>query len=386
MPASLPRILVVCAILGAPAAPASDHLDATTGATGPAADIGDFYAWMSPDARRLRLVMTLVGEAFSDHVDYVFHLDSGAAVGASTASLDIRCRVAAANAIECRAGDIDASRLRVFAGVRNDPFFNNVRGSRAALEVATAAMRAGAPKDAGGCPRFDAATAERIAAEWRQTDGGPGRDFLAGWTTAAIVIEIDVAAVTRGGPMIGAWATTEAPDTPQHRGHYLDRMGRALTGNALLGTFADPSIAESLKRRYNRATRDRWAAFAPDLAANLAAYDGFDGLCGNQWLAVGNAPAATRYDGLAQLLADDRLWVNSRSGRCTQYLAAEFDFVGAVNDDCGGRAPGYDAVDVFRSLLSGGGIAGLADGVDRDDAPLSPDFPFLAPATSNTGR
>lgn len=375
---------------------ASDHLDSPTVTRDAAADIGDFYAWMSPDTKRLNLVMTLVGASFSDRIDYVVHIDSGTVAGATTASLSLRCRFGATGTIDCHAGNLDHAagdashmpgvtgerkRFRVFADLRDDPFFNNVRGSRAGLNVAAAAL-ASTSKDAGGCPRFDAATSAKIVDEWRHTDGKVGANFLAAWKTAAIVIEIDVAAVNGGGPALGLWVTTETRDT----GAITDRMGRALTGNALLGTFAGKEVSDAWKERYNRAPKHLWQEFAPELATNLAIYDGFDGICGNQWLAVQNAAPATRYAELSRLLADDRLWVNSRSGRCGQYLAAEFDLVGATNDDCGGRTPDYDAVDVFRSLLMRGEISGLSDGVDRDDARTTKDFPFLGPPASRTGK
>jgi hypothetical protein len=160
----------------------------------------------------------------------------------------------------------------------------------------------------------------------------------------------------------------------------IDRMGRALTGNSLIGTFDSEAIADRRKTQYNQATPAEGAVFAPDHSVNLAIYDGFDGICGNQWLAVQNSAPAERYQRLSKLLADDRLWVNGGSRVCRQYLAAEFDHVGATNGDCGGRTPVYDAVDTFRSLLSGGRLTGLPDGVDADDARHSDsEFPFLAP-------
>jgi hypothetical protein len=148
----------------------------------------------------------------------------------------------------------------------------------------------------------------------------------------------------------------------------------------LLRTFDSAEAANRLKTEYNQAPPAGWPSFAADLAATLAVYDGFDGVCGNQWLAVQNIPPARRYDGLAQLLADDRLWVNGAAKVCRQYLAVEFDSVGATNHDCGGRTPNYDAVDVFRSLLAAGRIEGVDDGVMSDDRRHSnPRFPFLAP-------
>ncbi len=378
----------------------SDHLDTAAVIADPAGDIGDLYAWTSPDGRRLNLVMTIVGRKFSDHVRYEFHVDSARNVGGRDSSLTISCEFNAPTAADCRAGDLDHlrgeagseegirgenDRFRIFAGLRDDPFFNNVRGTRAALGVADAAMKGGASKDSGGCPRFDHATVKRIHDEWRHTEGQPGSNFLAGWATAALVVEIDLDAVTGGGPLLGVWATTVVRGvTPGHPrklddGVVVDRMGRALTGNMLLGTFDAEAVSDALKTRYNQAPQPAWPAFAADLAGNLAVYDGFDGRCGNQWLAVQNSPPATRYDALAKLLADDRLWVNSVARRCHQYLAAEFDFVGDTNRDCGGRTPTVDAVDVFRSLLSRGAVTGLPDGVDSDDAKHSDGvFPFLA--------
>ncbi len=391
-----PLIFLLLLATFVPGARPSDHLDTAAVIADPASDIGDLYAWTSPDGRRLNLVMTIVGKKFSDHVRYSFHVDSAARQGPPAASVSISCEFNAATAPECRAGDADHlrgeagseagipgenGRFRVFAGLRDDPFFNNVRGTRAALNVADAAMKAGAVLDAGGCPRFDGDTASRIHEEWRKTDGGPGRNFLAGWNTAALVVEVDLDVVNAGGPLLAVWATTVVRGhTPGHArelpdGVAIDRMGRALTGNMLLGTFDAAADSDPLKSHYNGAAPDDWAMFAPALAKNLAVYDGFDGRCGNAWKSAGARPAA-RYTRLALLLADDRLWVNSAETRCKTYLAVE----SGVRDDCGGRTPAYDAVDTFRSLLSGGRTQGLPDGVDRDDREHpAAHFPFLAP-------
>lgn len=89
-----------------------------------------------------------------------------------------------------------------------------------------------------------------------------------------------------------------------------------------------------------------------------------------------------RYEPLAKILADDRLWINSRSPVCTQFLAVEltkFATGGAVSSDCGGRTPSYDANNVFRSLLSNGTTIGVDDGLSRDAKVHSTiAFPFLA--------
>src|SRR5271154_3312831 len=134
---------------------ASDHLDTPTVIANPSADIGDIYAWTAADGRHLNLIMDIVGHSFSDKLEYAFHVDSGQDVGKTTATVVISCRFEAADAVECRAGDADIARgdprttaglesqhhrFRVFAGLRDDPFFNNVRGTRAAYQTAQAAL------------------------------------------------------------------------------------------------------------------------------------------------------------------------------------------------------------------------------------------------------
>ena len=121
---------------GIGAARASDHLDTPTMAMNPRADIGDLYAWTSSDGKQLNLVMTIVAQSFSDNVDYTFHVDSGKQLGATTGTTSISCRFGADQTALCRSDGVHD--LRVFAGRRDDPFFNNVRGTRAAYQVAAA--------------------------------------------------------------------------------------------------------------------------------------------------------------------------------------------------------------------------------------------------------
>jgi len=366
--------------LGATAARASDHLDSPSVIADPRADIGDLYAWTSADGQKLNLVMTIVGHTFSDKLRYTFHVDSGPRFGRTTATTTIDCRLATPTEMECRAGFGDYARgdassdgldgrerFRVFAGLRDDPFFNNVKGTRAAYNTAVAALKSGAKLDEAGCPAFDAATSRAILDQWRHTDGGPAQNFLAGWTPASLVVAIDLDVVAKGGPLLAVWATTSDDK------HQIDRMGRPLTGNALLGTIGPEEISDRLKEDYNAATPATSGKFIGEIEKGLALYDGFDGACGNAWLADANAQH--RYRPLATLLADDRLWVDSRATACRQFFAVELGRAG----DCGGRTPIEDDVDVYRSLLANGTASGVDDGVDRDDREHSTSvFPFLA--------
>jgi hypothetical protein len=219
---------MVCALVIAAAAPAraSDHLDTPTVVADPSADIGDLFAWTSASPRRLNLAMTIVGHRFSDQLHYVFHVDSGPRFGATAATTTILCRFDRAGTAECWAGDADyvhgdASapagldgrhhRFRVFAGLRDDPFFNNVKGTRQALDLAAAALHTGAPRDLAGCPAFDAPTSQAIFDRWAHSDGGPAINTLAGWTSAALVVTVDLDLVSTGGPLLAVWAGTYKP-------------------------------------------------------------------------------------------------------------------------------------------------------------------------------
>jgi hypothetical protein len=226
------RRLVALALLTLSAcAQASDHLDTPQVIADPRTDIGDIYAWPSADGLKLNLVMTIVGHSFARDVDYVFHVDSGARYGATTASVDIVCRLN--DGMACSAG-------RVFAGLRDDPFFNNVKGSRDAFNYAAAALKAGVRRDAAGCPLFSEQQSGGILTRWRRTDGGPAANFLKGWTPATIVVSVDLAQVNRGGPVLAVWAETSI------KGRRIDRMGRPLTGNALLAPLEADEISDAL--------------------------------------------------------------------------------------------------------------------------------------------
>jgi hypothetical protein len=205
---------------------ASDHLDTPTVIADPSADIADVFAWTSADGRRLNLIMTIVGRRFSDRLQYVFHVGSGERFGATTTTTSIICRFDVANIAECWAGEVDylhgdASapdglegqnrHFRVFAGLRDDPFFNNVTGTREALTTAAAALGRGTPVDEAGWPSFDGPTSQTILDQWRHTSGGPATNFLAGWKVSALVVSIDLDVVATGGKWVAVWGAICKP-------------------------------------------------------------------------------------------------------------------------------------------------------------------------------
>ncbi|MFS2023435.1 DUF4331 family protein [Massilia sp. CT11-137] len=379
MPARL--ALAAALMLSSAFTSASDHLDSPKVIADPRVDIGDIYAWTSADGRRLNLVMTIVGHALDRNAEYAFHIDSGPRFPDTTARTDIVCHFASKTQADCLIGRDEtiqgdpgrlaglasaSGRSRLFAGLRDDPFFNNVKGSRAAFDLAAATLPR-VPRDAAGCPAYTPAQTAAILDQWRHTDGGPARNFLAGWTPMAIVLEVDLGLVNRGGPVLAVWADTLVDDVR------IDRMGRPLTGNGLLAHLGSDEDADAYKLRYNAATPETAAEFVPVIAKSLALYDGYDGRCGNQLMIDAAAPPGQRYLPLARLLADDRLWVDSAVAACTQLFGVELGL-----HDCGGRTLHYDAVNVYRSLLAGGMNDAVTDGVRADDQAHSDTvFPFL---------
>src|SRR5215813_134606 len=142
--------------------------------------------------------------------------------------------------------------------------------------------------------------------------------------TIPIVVILLWAAVV----LTGCGSDDSNPPPPPLGAVQIDRMGRAGVNTALTNPFFRESVAseesqhEMIVDAYNAAhDPSQWGAmFSSLIAPNLAILDSLDGVCGNQVLA-GPAPVAGRYTALANILADDQLYVNTASGSCNQYLA-----------------------------------------------------------------
>jgi hypothetical protein len=180
-------------------------------------------------------------------------------------------------------------------------------------------------------------------------------------------------------------SSSSTPPKPALGATQVDRMGRAGVNTALTNPFGvtpATQTSDQTKDAYNAVSDPaRFGQFKAQIAQNLAILDGLDRTCGNQF-AAGTTAAAGRYDALAGVLADDRLYVNSATGTCSTYLAVEAAFVtgGALGaNDCGGRTPTEDVIDETFSLLAIGAPSGVTDGIDRDaeGGASATTFPFL---------
>lgn len=221
--------------LGAAPALASDHRDGTAVTAAPETDINDLYTWMSSDQKITYMVMTVFPAAgpaakFSDSAYYVFHINSrGKFIDpmATPTSLDIICKFDAQQRIECwGAGEYVAGnpsiltglqsrggKLRVYAGLRKDPFFFNLDGFNDFRSTIKTALRAGQlqDNDANGCPNI--AMPNTLTTRLRERPSAPGSvptDAFAKQNTLAIVVGIDTTLINPGGPIVSIWAGTHS--------------------------------------------------------------------------------------------------------------------------------------------------------------------------------
>lgn len=207
---------------------AADHLDSPAAVSEPAADITDLYAWTNDNASKVNLVLNVTpfagtNAAFSDAVQYVIHVNSSGGFGQPQTQTLIMCQFDAAGVIECWAGDdeylkgdtstetglvSESGKLRVFAGLRNDPFFFELTGFQEAVKIVVGAAD-GLTFDAAGCPELDEQTATTLVNQLQSGAGGAAAsDTFAGANVLSLVVQVDKSLVTAGGPVLGVWAST----------------------------------------------------------------------------------------------------------------------------------------------------------------------------------
>ena len=209
----------------------SDHADAPAAKADPTVDINDLYGWM--DGTNVVFALTVFpsatgatdagpGSQFSNKVQYVIHTSSGPSFGHTASNEDIICTFDATQKISCWVGtdeyvtgDASAAtgissadgKLKVFAGVRADPFFFNIAGFKAAAADVEGAGTL--PTDPAGCPTLPPDTAAALRAQLQSApDGGPPADFFLPLNGLAIVLSVDKSLVTKGGPVLATWAAT----------------------------------------------------------------------------------------------------------------------------------------------------------------------------------
>ena len=188
-----------------PTAQAADHLDPPNrvGTPGSPADIADLYAFTKTvnNVEKLVVVVTFAGPLdpapgqtimVDDNTLYEIHLDRAPADQNPDVSIDVRFAQNDLGNWGVRAIDVPGSSgpiignveaelvdgdVKVFAGLREDPFFFDLQGFNDTLMTGNLA--------------FDS-----------------NRDFFAGKNVSALVIEMPVAAALGTASALDIWATT----------------------------------------------------------------------------------------------------------------------------------------------------------------------------------
>lgn len=368
----------------------SDHGSGPRALIDPVVDISDMYAFPSPQRPGvLVLVLNVFPFAgptalFSDAVDYRFRLRSVSPAPGSEAvfsvdekeiSLTCRfnapveeqggstvqegtCTVSTGQSVSFRVNDEkggEAPGLRVFAGVRLDPFFFD--GGRMALTMKT-----------------------------RQLSFEPvGHATVFRQNVLSIAVEVEVASVLGdlGVPLLAVVSETARTGPITIR---LERYGRLEIKNFLLmlPNFDPVNKGLDLRDLYNQ--EDAFSvgqayrnAFRTRINANLGFLDSLDGKTDWPLDAQGIHPLTDL------LLADFMVIDPSKPFAETSYLEIEQALRrGEPHHTCGGRSLNEDATDAFLSLLvNNGNGPHISDGVDQATVPASLSFPYLAPPEQN---
>lgn len=170
-------------------------------------------------------------------------------------------------------------------------------------------------------------------------------------------------------------------------GTQVDRAGRPAITSALIAgiLYADAPAQAALRDMYNSDDDpSTWAAsYADGIGAHVGVLDSLDRLVQGGLSTCGNSfafDAVNLYAPLAGVLAADVLLIDTSQAVCTQYLAIE----AGVANDCGGRTPLMDVIDVTYNALALGALTGPA----TDNRPPTATanvtaFPFLGDALGN---
>lgn len=363
-----------------------DHFSGPRSFSDPAVDITDLFVFPSPQqpGRLVLILNTFPGAGptvlFSDAITYRFRIrpvviaDSATApayiVGEDEYAFDFTfdappedegghgpvqtgaCRTPSGEKIPFTVGDdasADPHGLRIFAGVRLDPFF------------------------------IDAPHVRDSRINGKLSFSPHGTNSLEGQNVLSIVLEFEASTVLPPdlGPLLAVVGETVTVGGHPVR---MEHTGRAELKNFVMGDKQFDTVNSDIEIRDLFNAEDAFrlqpyylAAYRARLNANLARYDSLDG---------------------------DTVWPVNDQGEhpLTEFLLADFQVVdiakpfsensyleidravlaGRKHTTCGGRPPNDDIVDTFLTLMIGG-LDGprISDAVDQATRPAADTFPYL---------
>ncbi|PZV16951.1 MAG: hypothetical protein DCF20_07320 [Pseudanabaena sp.] len=370
----------------------ADHNSGPRALADPVVDITDMYVFPSPERPgSLVLVLDVFPSAgstalFSDAVDYRFRVrpTSIASQGAISAfavseqEYTFSCRFAVpvdperggqivqegtctastGQSVSFRVNDEEGGKvrgLRVFAGLRLDPFFFD--GVRAVQSM--------------------------MARKLMFVNPGDSRQNLQ--NCLSIVVEVDIATLfgADAGPLFAVVGETVTIGSITAR---LERFGRPLIKSVVLGAKHLDTVNRDLDIRdlYNQEDAFKLGptylgAYRARMNANLSFWDRLDQKI--DW-----PQGADNAHPLTDLLLADFMVVDvSKPFAEDSYLEIERALLkDTSHETCGGRSPNDDIADTFLTLLvNAGNGPRISDGVDQQAVKASHVFPYLAPPEAN---
>ncbi len=366
----------------------SDHFSGPRALAGPAGDICDFYAFPSPQRPgHLVLAMTvrpLAGPdtSFSDAIvcrfrlrpleieedrrSFTFGPEDSELVFACTFEepqpgvdgarpvQEGRCTSPFGEAVRFRVDDEQGGReggLRVYAGLRSDPFFIDLPAWQESLETGRLAFKQ------------------------------EGQNSAAGFSALGVVVEVDGKLLPKNGgsPLFAVVGETVVAGKLPIR---IERFGRPEVKNHMLSMKEFDQVNHDLEVRdlYNledvfHMSKDYRSVYRARLNANLPVIDRLDGKIDWPLLPDGSHP-------LTDLLLDDYLVVDiSKPYTDNSLFDIEYAVLeGRPHETCGGRSLNDDSMATLYTLLINAGKGPrISDGVYQATKPPSDVFPYLAP-------
>jgi hypothetical protein len=365
----------------------SDHFSGPRALAGPAGDICDVYAFPSPEQPgHLVLVMTVLplarpDSSFSDAIVCRFRLRPleidehrrSFTFGPEESELAFTCtfespRPGAGGAppvqegwctspsgetARFRVGDERGGRidgLRVYAGLRSDPFFIDLPAYLESIKTGRLAFKQ------------------------------ESRNSLTGANILGVVVEADCEPLLERSraPLLAVVGETVVAGKLPVR---IERFGRPEIKNHMLSMKQFDQVNRDLEVRdlYNledafHMSKDYRGAYRARLNANLAAIDRLDGKTDWPLGPDGAHP-------LTELLLDDYLVVDvSKPFAENSFFEIERAAMqGRPHETCGGRSLNENVMDtIYTLLINADNGARISDGVDRATVPASDVFPYMA--------
>jgi len=358
MPKGLVAIAALAALLSvafASLASAADHRDSPTPTGNPGADISDVFVFRSPETPS-NVVLVINSSPFIAPVDnatasfdssarFRVHVDNDGNL-ADDVRIDIRKSgnsiivEGAGNAFGVEVSPAGGEPIvredggrRLFAGLRDDPFFFDIPGFQAFL------MNRETPVNG-----------------LRAAGGGDPIDAFGGTNVLSIVLEVPVTALTGGADAdsgaVAIWVSSETSG-----GQRQDRMAQPIFNSGLIPP--DPEAKEAVNQ----------ASPSGDTAAYLETVIGTIGfLRGVADEALGGAQGGGPLGDLTPPVLGEALVPDVINVDFAQPLAFP-----------NGRQLSDDVIDLtFGVVMNRGGAAGVSDGIDANDRAFLSTFPFVA--------